>query len=105
MSSSSIPQDCLDLVKYWKTTKYLDSKCLLVPYVNYKVAIKSMMTGSTYTYNWPSGTWDDAPVIDPPSPRPSRFTEKCTDHDWVDVGFMHPKWVCAKCDLERGKKS
>ena len=26
------------------------------------------------------------------------------DHEWIDVGFNHPKFVCKKCDKDRDPK-
>lgn len=40
-----------------------------------------------------SGIWGGYDMPSTPEPE----TKKC-DHKPVDVGFMHSKWVCAKCN-------
>jgi hypothetical protein len=33
---------------------------------------------------------------------PSNNTKKGCQHEWVNVGFHHDKWVCKKCNKDQG---
>lgn len=45
-----------------------------------------------------TGTWNGFWYDDPEKTEPAASPAPVCNHEWVDVGFMHSKFVCAKCD-------
>jgi hypothetical protein len=43
------------------------------------------------------GYWDD----DPTGEVIPLATDRGCSHEWVNVSFMHTKWVCLKCNEEK----